>query len=462
MSLPAQITLGAIATLAALAGEGMMILLTKGIFAAKVPMRLMACIASILGPLNIAVLMIVLVGSLRSSRDTMSRGLSWLLPAFGWAMCVVSSAVSLASIAWIQVRADEVPSHLAGAATRHLLIGSFVLFSIGFVAEGSYLTLVVVEMKTTDNLSESIHTEASLHNSSEMSEPRRPEQSVARKTSMVSNYSRASNAAATLRSSLYSKVRPITSKTRLLSRPASSRHSDYSVESSRYASTEDGFDSWDTSAVDQVSRQTITGSSLLDSQNKRFLETIPASPIGSRTPSPAFQPEPTFKQRNVEQDREPRPKSPVPSMQSNHQPHRAPSPSADPSNIHPLFRNSPQAAPLISPGTVLTAAPGAGQILSDRKSLASIKRMRSASNAGSPGVGTGPSSSTEGFPWHLTSDHRSRASVGSTRGSIASTITESEFMAPAIPDFILIAGARSSLAGYNMRKLNTAEEEESK
>jgi hypothetical protein len=101
--------------------------------------------------------------------------------------------------------------------------------------------------------------------------------------------------------------------------------------------------------------------------------------------------------------------------------------------IHPLFRpNSPRPPPIAIAGTMVTAAPNAGQCITPR----ALSGMRSnpgpsvASSAGSP-----PATPTHGGP-----------------GSPGPSITEEQSLPPILPGFVLSAGQRSSLQGYSRRK----------
>ncbi|CAI4217599.1 unnamed protein product [Parascedosporium putredinis] len=108
----------------------------------------------------------------------------------------------------------------------------------------------------------------------------------------------------------------------------------FSLDSNGYHerpnTTEDGFDSWDTSAVDPQNRQTV---------------------LQSSSPTPGFL---ALRTRN----RLRRPARPT---------------------FTPLPIRLSHASPLATPGTIVMAAPNAGQIISDRQSIRSLSRMRSGS-----------------------------------------------------------------------------------
>ncbi|KAK2003660.1 hypothetical protein LX36DRAFT_79205 [Colletotrichum falcatum] len=278
-----------------------------------------------------------------------------------------------------------------------------------------------------------------------------------------------------IRSSLSNVVRPISSRTRLL--PLREKRRASSIDSNPYRSrsssvTEDpSFDSWDTSSVDMQSRLTVLGTS--SPVPGRFLETIPASPTTSRSPSPGMpldmgleNPRPCRRSRSY---------SPAPIVGSLRNPEttftlqasasecslRRPEPaftmqgSASESHIHPLFRSdSPDPPPMVTPGTVVTAAPDAGRVISDRQS---VRRMRS----GSLPSGPSPLGGASSFDSFLSSNPPSIKE----KGELPSPQEEDEAlgerqMTPPIPEWILTAGARTSLSGYQSRKLRVDEEVE--
>ncbi|TQS39187.1 hypothetical protein Golomagni_00290 [Golovinomyces magnicellulatus] len=113
--------------------------------------------------------------------------------------------------------------------------------------------------------------------------------------------------------------------------------------------------------------------------NVRSLETIPASPTENSDSNKPLPPSsnPTRKIENT------RSFSPANSHRELKRYSRSTTPVdlTDESNIHPLFRaDSSNPPPAATPGTVVTAAPGAGQVISDRASIRSLKSKRSGSS----------------------------------------------------------------------------------
>ncbi|RAL68687.1 hypothetical protein DID88_007395 [Monilinia fructigena] len=243
-----------------------------------------------------------------------------------------------------------------------------------------------------------------------------------------------------LRSSISQVVRPITSKTRLIySNSQRSNLRGPSIDSAypeTILSIEDDFDSWNTSGVDAQSRQVIES---VSSNPPRFLETIPASPTGSRSPSPGFP-------LDLEPPRATRSRSysPAASIRSDRSVYRARAGAMSPEstneeNIHPLFRSdSPGPAPAATAETIITAAPAAGSItLSDVHSIRSIKRLRS--------------ESLPPLMHHPSLDSIRRAIEQEDLGKFDEAEGE-RALTPPIPEWILGAGSRSSISEYNRKK----------
>ncbi|KAL0931985.1 uncharacterized protein CTRU02_212938 [Colletotrichum truncatum] len=249
-----------------------------------------------------------------------------------------------------------------------------------------------------------------------------------------------------IRSSLSNVVRPISSRTRLL--PLREKRRAESIDSNHYRSRsssvneDSSFDSWDTSSVDMQSRMTVLGTSS-PVPGGRFLETIPASPTTSRSPSPGAPLD-----TDLEPPRAPRRSrsySPVGSL-------RRPEPafsmeSASESHIHPLFRSdSPDPPPMVTPGTIVTAAPDACRVISDRQS---VRRMRSGSLPSGPSP-LSRTNSVENFFPNGEPVKEEKAELESPQEKDEDP-TERQ-MTPPIPEWILTAGARTSLHGYQTRK----------
>jgi hypothetical protein len=268
-----------------------------------------------------------------------------------------------------------------------------------------------------------------------------------------------------IRSSLSNVVHPISSKTRLL--PGSQRSSgrltgsldSLHLNEKQPSAVEDGFDSWDTSAVDPQNRQTVLQTS--PTPQGRFLETIPASPTTSRSPSPGtpldLEPPPP-RTRRRSRSYSPGPPQPGPAQQRGRLTQQ---PNHSESHIHPLFRSdSPTPPPTATPGTIVTAAPYGGQVLSDKASIRTLTRMRSGSLPTVPSP-LSQQGSFDSFPRRPGSSSPELREEEEDELQVPADGTERK-MTPPIPEWILSAGARTSFTGYTSRKIRTSHGEESR
>jgi len=194
------------------------------------------------------------------------------------------------------------------------------------------------------------------------------------------------------RNSMQQVLRPITSRSRLVR--GSFMSGDTSMHSTRPVSfdtvrQEDGFENWDTSGIADYRESPCV------QRSNYALETIPGSrPVSPAKPLDGPFPEDSSSQETALPDSPlqppfPRRTSEASSMRSNSLP-RPRRPSTNQSHIHPLFRSeSPVPPPVASPGTVITASPYAGQIVSSDVALG--PRMLHSTQGSRPGSVT-PSS----------------------------------------------------------------------
>ncbi|TLD13022.1 uncharacterized protein PgNI_03837 [Pyricularia grisea] len=263
-----------------------------------------------------------------------------------------------------------------------------------------------------------------------------------------------------VRSSLSHAVRPTTSRTRLISSSQRSSRRPESLDlnaiKDRSSTNEDSFETWDLSVVDQHNRQIslqTTGSSI---KGGHFLETIPASPTISRSSSPGTP-------LDLEPPRRPRrtrsfsPMSEHGRLSAGLTQHV----NASESHIHPLFRSdSPTPPPIAKPGTVVTAAPNAGQIVAP--SVQGIRRIRSGSLPQVPSP-LSRQGSFEEFSRAMQRDSlreedeedEPEQAEGDKTSQPSSPESEDGKLTPPIPDWIMTAGARTSLYGYNSRRASS-------
>lgn len=400
-----------------------------------------------------------------------SRKFSGLGFGSGVLLCALAAAVSVAALVCLSSLSGELPNTILGSNTVPFLVGASVVLGLAFATQLVFLVVHFISARMhQDEEAHSIHTNdggrrsPQQHVKSIPYEQTSPSASKTRGSTSMDSKSppgssggrSATETLTSIRSSLSHVVRPISSKTRLLSNSQRSSRRPASLDSIPYRdsrTTEDGFDSWDTSAVDPHNRQAVMETS--SPTPGRFLETIPASPTTSRSPSPGT-PLDLEPPRNRRRSRSYSPAASRTRQQQQQQKAAfTQQPSASESHIHPLFRSdSPTPPPVASPGTVVIAAPEAGRVLSDRQSVRSLTRMRS----GSLPVVSSPLSrqgSFDEFHQRVVKDD------GSIKEELEEPAAESERkMTPPIPDWILSAGSRTSLSDYHSRKLKEKLDEE--
>ncbi|KND95116.1 hypothetical protein TOPH_00543 [Tolypocladium ophioglossoides CBS 100239] len=231
----------------------------------------------------------------------------------------------------------------------------------------------------------------------------------------------------TFRTSVSQAIRPSSSKTKLLSTREQRRPPSLDL-TPRRSSAENSFDSWDTSSVDAHNRQVVLEMSPPPLKS-RGLETIPASPTASRSPS-----------RGTALDLEP-PRSlrhsrsySSSTLRQLKEARLTPTSSANELHIHPLFRSdSPTPPPVATPGTSVVASPNAGQVISRRESMQSLNRMRS----GSLPAGRSPLSRQASF------ESTKLKKQGVAQGDQGARSERK--MTPPVPEWLLSPGMRASL-----------------
>ncbi|KAK4123090.1 hypothetical protein N657DRAFT_681236 [Parathielavia appendiculata] len=403
----------------------------------------------------------------------------------GLGLSAVASAVSVSNIVCLSRVVDDPLSTILGWKAGEFLVGSSVALGLAFATQLVFFTLHLIVGRTLGS-----HPEISTYlDQANRSAPRiktvpyhettpasaartRDSASFDSPTPPRSSGGRsATETMSSIRTSLSHAIRPITSRTRLLSVSRRSSNRPLSLdlaaprESRSRSTAEEGFDTWDTSAVDPDNRQTVLESS--SPPSTRFLETIPASPAPSRSPSPGTALDVCLNAPRTR--RRSRSYSPVSSRTIQAQ--RAAftqQASHSEAHIHPLFRSdSPVPPPSATPGTVVVAAPNAGQVISDRQSIRSIASMQRLRSESSPVVPSPLSraASSESFvgvrgrrraesnasPEMREEEERKRDGEGGLPVMVAEEDMERK-MTPPIPEWILTAGSRSSLTGYNSRK----------
>jgi hypothetical protein len=421
---------------------------------AALPINILAIVASLFGVISLASMAWLLYRHLRHRNhhdDQMMetrRKRQEILTEVTGLLCLLFATLFLATLVWMQVRSVDLPKIILGTTSQALLTATFVLWAVSSLAQGSFLVVIFLVGRDMARQTQSLHTDEEPYRSAEMQQTSRPhtalpssrgrESSDAQSFSSKSRKRSGSDTISSIRSSITHVVRPISSKTRLVTQNKPYRPTSLDSGTGEREIVEDGFDSWDLSAVEPHSRHFVmsaaNSTNTSSPSHGRFLETIPASPTVSRSPSPGFplDLEPPSRRRRS------RSHSPATTIMTKHRDPTS-SPTGSEAHIHPLFRtDSPTPPPSATPGTIVTAAPGAGHAIIDRQSL---HRMRSGSLPSSPSP-LGHSRSLD--------DMASTAKDDDDSGRPPSP-PERE-MTPPIPDWILGAGPRNSLSGYSRRK----------
>ena len=263
--------------------------------------------------------------------------------------------------------------------TQNLAEAGFAVWSVAFIAQATLYILVFWPKNTsntqstaqelTERPSPSRSAKRRLSDLTSLTPPSTPPYIYPASDSSKPKLSSVPLSPKSFGHSVHTVIHPMTSKTKLLIRQTSFPRDSASVPSTRETSLEalrqdDGFESWDTSAVEEVD-----DGRFLPRSTRPRLETIP----GSRPVSPANPlngPFPDIEEDDVRLPESPAhspvhsPSSETSSLRFSRPPTR-PDSSAGQAFIHPLFRaESPVPPPIASPGTVITASPYAGQVVS--------------------------------------------------------------------------------------------------
>lgn len=381
--------------------------------------------------------------------------------------CLFSCVATVTALSWMYTILDVLPANIYMASTSYLLYTAFVLWAVSMVCQCGFFAAVLKRSRRRTGDPPTVNAQHDFGSSLSCGKRSVPQERevLAYEAAISASNSEdrivlmSSDTMSDLRKSISNVVQPVCSKTASIVRKASFRSP--SLDSGNGVSetpVDDAFDTWD---IDPVTRQTLVASFTFSptssaanspslSSSGRFLETIPASPTGSRSASPGFpldlQP-PVMVDRS--RSRSPRPKNPSSSSRS-----RNVSPSSlrshhginSESHIHPLFRtDSPEPPPTTSSATKVVAAPGAGQIISDMRT---IRRMRS---------GSLPTVSSPLIHSKSNEEHQLEARLSDTDITSSSFQAQKEHvpereMTPPIPEWVLGVGSRNSMHGYTRRK----------
>ncbi|KAI1144180.1 hypothetical protein F5Y05DRAFT_19816 [Hypoxylon sp. FL0543] len=426
--------LGAVALLATAATLGLEAVIAQGLWALASAVKIAAVVAAACQGLILIVLVILMGKCFGKAAEYGIRKNNGVWFALGLVSSLLASAISVAMLVMMG-KVDKLPETIFQIQSTNLIVGSAVALVGAFVGQLTFIVVYFVLHRLPDSEQAlSLHTNEDNSRSLPIhvkSIPYSRTTPATSRTNIREHSSRPDSSGgrsmaetmSSIRTSISQVTRPSVSRTRLLSASSRSLRRPPSIDSTGYRErssvTEDGFDSWDTSSVDPQNRQIVVDTS--PPIRARFLETIPASPTTSRSPSPGCPLDLEPPKRN----RRSRSYSPLPRAQHE----RSLTPLSTPTelNIHPLFRSdSPVPPPAATPGTMVIAAPNAGEVISGK----SLTRMRS----GSLPTGPGPLSRQGSYD-----SFRKTPSPNSDRLRVEEPLMERK-MTPPIPEWILSAG----------------------
>ncbi|KAI9864506.1 MAG: hypothetical protein M1813_002995 [Trichoglossum hirsutum] len=260
-----------------------------------------------------------------------------------------AAATTIVTLGCMEINLKSLPQSILGRPTSTILISAFGVLGTSIFTEFAFYSFLLWSLHT---IAKQRHPSSSWNGLGRGLDVQRFIKSVVRPLPEPSGPSPTrsttpSDAKRTLRSSLSSVVRPVISRTKLITRDSTSLDG-----SSRDDVPESGgFDSWDTSGVGSQARQAVLISSLTDVEHLpkgAELEPIP----GSRSGSPIFWP--CHHSESDSDQSKPQGPSDLPN---------GPGQFLGEAHIHPLFRSdSPTPPPTASPGTIVRASPLSGQV----------------------------------------------------------------------------------------------------
>lgn len=304
-----------------------------------------------------------------------SKPLRSILYGLKISACVIATVTSIVALVYL-AQAD-------GADNKHLLVGSSITFALAITCQIVYtihqffsnsdgsndvengrsrkVNLKTIRYSQTMPITEETNHTAQLESQGNRSR---------------SNSADCKSMAETVASSVTyvsHSIRSVSSKSKMRSSKEGTRSMSMDSTANRSTMGDDAFDSWDTSTVDVHNREAVMEISTPTQSKPRGLETIPASPVASRSPSPQSFVE--LEPPRIQTRRRSRSYSPVSIRRELRD---LPGANSSEAHIHPLFRSdSPDPHPFATPGTIVMAAPDAGRVLSRQSSNISLNRLRS-------------------------------------------------------------------------------------
>lgn len=450
------------------------------------PAGVLACASAALGGLSLCgILFVGLRRIYYQKRGEPSKSASWRLWKSTLEVAIVLIIWSLCAIAtfiWILcARKDGLPLNTLGMPTQNLVIIALILWAVSGLAHSLYMMSIASVVRKELHAAQGVVAAEEGQAVAEMAETPQPTVDESQRSNDSSTYVGSSGSTSTCsiqkrsssetrsstRYSFTNAIRPMTSKTHLIAHRQS--HRSQSLESAGERDFIDSFDSWDTAGVGGPAWEStlslgITSLSPLSAipPHPRILETIPASPTASfRSQSPGytldFRPPSTYARHSRSQ-----------SPASFRELSGSYSPVGSEKHIHPLFRSdSPTPPPSATPTSIITAAPNAGEVISEM-AVAVVRRKRSSSQMGrSPLIHTTSFDNiamevkreTGKISQEVRRESRSRSGELdiSEENTAESSPVGDRGMTPPIPEWILGAGQRTSFHGYSKRKSDKGE-----
>ncbi|KAI1647542.1 uncharacterized protein F4817DRAFT_102092 [Daldinia loculata] len=449
-------SLGAVALLATASILALQVIVAQGLWGSSSPAKFAAIVASAFEIIILILLIILFAKCVGRGMEFGRRKSNGIWFASGVIASVLASAASVVTLVTLG-RPVGLPQTILQTPLTNWRIGTSIALVSAFVGQLAFIVVYFVVHRLPDS-----EQALSLHTNEDSSRqlprhvksipysrtvPATSQTTIGKRT--LTDYPTPPGSSAgksmaetisSIRTSVSQAVRPIGAHTRLLSSGSRTGRRPASIDSNGYRErmsvtvSEDGFDSWDTSSVDTQNRQLIVETSP-PIRSGRFLETIPASPTTSRSPSPGNALD--FEPPNINRNRRSRSYSPLP-RPPQHERSMTPQSISGELHIHPLFRSDSPAPPAVTPGTVVIAAPNAGQTISEK----SLTQMRSSSLI----AGSGPLSRQGSYD-----SFRKTPSHNTDLLRVEDLAVERK-MTPPIPDWILNAGSTTSLTDYQVKK----------
>ncbi|GFP53935.1 hypothetical protein ACSS6W_001571 [Trichoderma asperelloides] len=340
------------------------------------PGRITSSVAAAFEAAILALLAWLIAADILSAFPGRSKPLRSILYGLKISACVIATVTSIVALVYL-AQAD-------GGDNQHLLVGSSITLALAIASQILYtihqffFTSADGSKDVESGRSRKVNLKTIRYS---QTMPITDETNPTAQLESQGNRSRSNSAdrksmAETVASSVTyvsHSIRSVSSKSKMRSSKERSRSMSVDSTANRSTMGDDAFDSWDTSTVDVHNREAVMEISTPTQSKPRGLETIPASPVASRSPSPQSFVE--LEPPRIQTRRRSRSYSPVSIKRELRD---LPGASSSEAHIHPLFRSdSPDPHPFATPGTIVMAAPDAARVLVRQSSSLSLNRMRS-------------------------------------------------------------------------------------